>query len=99
MSTDRTLESAVFAAVDVANQHLPREKWLGKTADTKLVGESSHVDSLTLISYVVALEQVLESDFGYSISLTDDSEIMTNPDGPLRNLGELVRYLETKLTT
>ena len=95
--SERTVESAVFAAVDVVNEHLPREKWLGRTAETQLVGESSGVDSLTLISYVVALEQVIETDFGCSLSLTDDSEILTDQEGPLRSLGELARYLETQV--
>ena len=94
MSTDRTVESAVFAAVDVVNQQLPREQWLKKQADTRLVG---NVSSLTLISYLVTLEELIESNFQY-VSLTDDSEIMTDPDGPLRNLGELTRYLNRQLT-
>ena len=97
MSSNSVLQSAVFPAIDQVNEHLPPDKKLIKSADTALISESSGIDSLTLISFVVALEQSIEAEYGHSISLTDDDSILTDIDGPLGSLNALAEYLAERM--
>ena len=97
MNADSVLELAVFSAVDQVNEHLPSEKKLAKSAETALIGDSSGVNSLTLISFIVALEQTIELEYGKTISLSDDESILTDEEGSLANLSSLAEYLTAQL--
>lgn len=97
MSFNNVLRSAIYGAIDQVNEQLPPEKKLIKSADTALIGESSGIDSLTLISFVVALEQSIEAEYGHLISLTDDDSILTDINGPLGNLSALAEYLTEQM--
>ena len=96
-TSNNVLHSAVFLAIDQVNEQLPSEKKLIKSADTALIGDSSGIDSLTLIRFIVALEQSVEAEYGYSISLTDDASILTDFSGPLGNLNALAEYLSERM--
>ena len=96
VTDDNQVEQAVFAAADETNQLLPPEKRLEKSPETILAGGGGKLDSLGIINFIVALEQIVEQQFGRPISLMDE-QAMSRHDSPLATLGSLTRYLAGRL--
>jgi D-alanine--poly(phosphoribitol) ligase subunit 2 len=68
---------------------LPRE--LG--SETPLFGREGILDSLGLVTLIVAVEQALEDVFGVSVSLADD-KAMSQQHSPYRTIGTLAGYAQ-----
>ncbi|MCL6441833.1 MAG: acyl carrier protein [Thermoleophilum sp.] len=60
---------------------------------TLLFGKGALLDSLSLVTLVVDLEQRLEEQFGLTLTLADD-RAMSQRHSPFRSVGTLVDYLE-----
>jgi acyl carrier protein len=68
ISGDKALEW-VYAACDAANRDLAVDEKIVKAPDTRLRGEGSAVDSLTIINLLVELEAIVEQQTGKRLSL------------------------------
>ena len=88
-SQDKTLQ-IIFEAVDEVNEMLPEEKRLEKSVDTVLAGDSGNLDSLGLVSFIVAVEGAAQRHFGQDLALADKMDV---PDGPLTSIGTLAAYI------
>jgi D-alanine--poly(phosphoribitol) ligase subunit 2 len=60
-------------------------------ADTPLFGRNGVLDSLGLVSLVVAVEQEIERAFGLAVSLADE-KAMSQTSSPYRTVGALAGY-------
>ena len=60
--------------------------------DTCLFGESSVLDSLSLVSVIVDIETLASDHFGCAISLTDDAAMSRDPV-PVTDVAALKDYL------
>ena len=63
----------------------------GPTRETLLFGESGLLDSVGLVSLIVAVEQEIENDLGVSIILADE-RAMSRKQSPFRSIGALADY-------
>ena len=61
-----------------------------------IYGDSSQLDSLALVSLIVAVEQNIEDEFGISITLADE-RAMSQENSPFRSVRSLADYVETIL--
>ena len=59
--------------------------------DTPLLGREGVLDSLGLVSLVVALEQTVEDTYGVSVSLADE-RALSERHSPFRTIGTLADY-------
>ena len=59
--------------------------------DTRLFGREGILDSLGLVSLVVAVEQAIEDQLGVTISLADE-RAMSQKNSPYRTIGSLAEY-------
>ena len=66
----------------------------GPTRDTLLFGDSGLLDSVGLVSLIVAVEQEIENDLGVSIVLADE-RAMSQKSSPFRSIGALADYAAT----
>ena len=57
-----------------------------------MFGESSALDSLSLVSVIVDLETLITDQFGRAISLTDDRAMSRDPV-PFTDVGSLKAYI------
>jgi len=90
MERIEVVKKAVFEAIDEVNEMLSEEYKLQKSPDTVLLGESSSLDSVGLVSFIVAAEEHINTDLGVSISLVDE---MADIEGPLRTVGTFIDYV------
>lgn len=82
----------IFDMVDGFNEQLSENLPLEKFVDTALLGKSSVIDSLALVSLIVATEQKLQEEFGLSVTLVDENA-MSEEDSPFRTIGTLVDHI------
>src|SRR5213596_2558331 len=59
--------------------------------DTPLFGREGFLDSMALVSLVVAVEQAIEDELGVSVSLADD-RALSQRNSPYRTVGSLAEY-------
>jgi acyl carrier protein len=62
--------------------------------DTPLFGREGFLDSMALVSLVVAVEQAIEDELGVSVSLADD-RALSQRTSPYRTVGALADYADT----
>lgn len=74
------------------NEDLNEGEKIKNDWDTSLYGENSNMDSMDLVSFVVALEQNLEEEFNRSISLADE-KAMSQKSSPYKTLNNLLEYI------
>ena len=64
--------------------------------ETPLFGRDGILDSLGLVTLVVAVEQAIEDECGVSVSLADD-KAMSQQNSPYRTIGSLAEYVNRLL--
>ena len=62
-------------------------------SETCLFGEEGILDSLGLVTVIVAVEQAIEDTFGVSISLADE-KAMSQQYSPYRTVGSLAEFAQ-----
>lgn len=63
------------------------------SADTTLFGREGILDSMALVTLVVAIEQAIEDRFGATVSLADE-RAMSQHQSPYRTVATLAAYAE-----
>jgi D-alanine--poly(phosphoribitol) ligase subunit 2 len=92
MSKHERILQAIYNALDEINEQLPKGKLLDKSPDTILFGKSGQLDSLGLVSLIVAVEQNIEDEFGVSITLADE-RAMSQQNSPFKTVAALSDYV------
>jgi acyl carrier protein len=64
---------------------------VGLDEQTPLYGQDGLLDSLGLVSLIVAVEQAVEDTLGVSVSLADE-KAMSQRHSPYRTIGSLAAY-------
>jgi len=63
---------------------------------TRLFGPSSVLDSLTLVSLIVDVEQKLAEEYGINVAIADE-RAMSQDKSPFRTIGTLAGYIQLLL--
>jgi acyl carrier protein len=85
----------VYEVVDEINQLLEGEK-LKKAFETTLFGESGRLDSLELINFIVATEELIEKRLGIGLTISEGLAKEFENSGenhPFRTLGSIIDYV------
>lgn len=88
---NQDLVSVILEAVKELNEEQALEVPQDLTADTPLFGPNGLLDSMGLVSLVVAVEQSLQDRFGVTVSLADE-KAMSQANSPYRTIGSLADY-------
>ena len=93
MTIDRAgVLEAIFRAIDEVNDLFPKKLGLAKSPDTVLFGNSSDLDSMGLVSLIVATEQQLRDRHGLDVTLADERAVSRN-SSPFRTVASLADYI------
>jgi len=82
----------VRRAVDDVNEQLDEGVKLGADPDTVLYGRGARIASLTLVSFIVAVEENIREDFGLSVTLANE-KAMSMEHSPFKTLGSMIGYV------
>ncbi len=82
---------SIFDVVDDLNMELPEEQLMEKSEGFVLFGQSSKLDSLGLVTFVVAVEQKIQEELGVTITLADE-RAMSQKRSPFATIGTLADY-------
>ena len=63
---------------------------------TKLFGEDGLLDSMGLVTLVIAIEQAIEDAYGESVALADE-KALSQANSPYRTVETLVEYARAQL--
>ena len=66
--------------------------------DTPLFGEGGLLDSMGLVSLVIAVEQAIEERLDAHVSLADE-KALSQANSPYRSIGSLAEYAANELTS
>jgi acyl carrier protein len=82
----------VINQVEQLRDSLTEEQKFEVNMDTKLFGNNSNIDSLSLVSIIVDLEMLFSEEYGFDLSLTDD-RAMTREISPFISITSLADYI------
>ena len=96
MTLDERVRKAVSKAVVTINSQVDEAYRIEDSPSTVLLGEGSQLDSLGLVSLVVATQQRLRQEFDVTIELVD-SQAMDNRQTYFGTLGAFCRQISRRL--
>ncbi|HUV13958.1 MAG TPA: hypothetical protein VMY18_09940 [Acidobacteriota bacterium] len=88
---ERVYKILVEAAANEV-QRSPGQKETSIGPELPLVGEYSQLDSLGLVSLILAAETKIQDEFGVSVALVDGT-VMDNQESKLQTLGDLLEHV------
>jgi len=92
MNDAENIVAAIYRAVDWINGELPPDRQLTKAPETRLLGSQSVLDSMHLVSLIVAIEREVEETFGVALTLADE-RALSMKESPFRSIQSLADYI------
>jgi acyl carrier protein len=92
MSNSESIIAAIYRAVDWINGELPPDRQLIKAPETRLLASESVLDSMHLVSLIVAIEREVEDGFGVALTLADERALSMKAS-PFRSIRSLADYI------
>jgi len=92
MNDPENILAAIYRAVDWINGELPPDRQLIKAPETRLLGSQSVLDSMHLVSLIVAIEREVEDTFGVALTLADE-RALSMKESPFRSIQSLADYI------
>jgi acyl carrier protein len=92
MNDSENIFAAIYRAGDWINGELPPDRQLSKTPETRLLGAQSVLDSMHLVSLIIAIEREVEDTFGVSLTLADERALSMKAS-PFRSIQALANYI------
>src|SRR6266852_4579643 len=92
MNDPENIVAAIYRAVDWINGELPPDRQLIKAPETQLLGSQSVLDSMHLVSLIVAIEREVEDTLGVALTLADERALSLKAS-PFRSVQSLTDYI------
>jgi len=92
MNDPENIVTAIYRAVDWINGELRPDRQLIKAGETRLLGSQSVLDSMHLVSLIVAIEREVEDIFGVTLTLVDE-RALSMKESPFRSIRSLADYI------
>lgn len=86
----------IFSTIDEINKELPLKSQIKKNETAVLWGKNGRLDSLTLVRFVVALENKIKEETGKIVNLADE-KMLSKKDSPFVDIKRLNKYLDNVL--
>lgn len=94
MTNENTKETLINIVIEETKALIDNDENLNEK--TALLGAEGILDSMGLVSLIVAVEQDVEDEFGKEITIAD-AKAMSQKNSPFRTIGSLVDYIENLL--
>ena len=94
MNNSESILTAIYHAIDWINEELPVDRRIIKAPETRLLGSQSVLDSMHLVSLILAIEREVEDTFGVAVTLADERALSMKAS-PFRSIEALADYTGT----
>ena len=94
MLSREDVQKIIFEALETVNDERSAEERFAVGPDTLLFGTDAPLDSLSLVSVIVDVEQAVSDIAGTEVSLTDD-RAMSQEVSPFTDVAALTSYIMT----
>jgi acyl carrier protein len=92
MNESESILAAIYRAVDWINGELSPDRQLIKAPETRLLGSQSVLDSMRLVSLIIAIEREMEEASGVALTLADE-RALSMKESPFRSIQSLADYI------
>jgi len=92
----KVLDDIIYPALEDIKGSLGSDVNLKKSSDTPLFGSDSMLDSLGLVTFIVAVEERITDIADRSITLADE-KAFSQARSPFRTIGTLAEYISMRL--
>jgi acyl carrier protein len=101
MSDINKIKETVFNAIDEFNLSQEIENKLEKSEDQILFSragftEAGKLDSLTLVYFLVTIEEYLQKEFGNDFDL-NTQDLIESKEQNLKNIASLISYIQNRI--
>ena len=96
MSNHERITQLIFSGLDEINFQLEPDKVLEKSLDTVLFGKSAKLDSMALVTLIVAVEEKVEEEFGVLLTIADE-RALSQKNSPFRTVTIFADYISLLL--
>jgi hypothetical protein len=101
MSDSKIIKDTVFKAIDEFNLSQEIENKLEKSEEQILFSragftEVGKLDSLTLVYFLVTIEENLQKEFGNNFDL-NTQDLIESKEQNLKNITTLISYIQTRI--
>src|SRR4029453_1030288 len=96
MNEPENIVAAIYRAVDWINGELSPDRQLIKAPETRLLGSQSVLDSMRLVSLIIAIEREMEDTFGVALTLADE-RALSMKESPFRSIQSLADYIALRI--
>ena len=93
---NQQLLDIILKATDEVNQELDQKVPIELGAEAPLFGSKGVLDSIALVSLVVAVEEAISDNLGANLTLADE-KAMSQKNSPFRSIASLVDYVDLLL--
>lgn len=95
MADKEKIREAIYGAIDILNDQINGIN-IKKTLDTPLLGKDSKLDSMGLVTFMVAVEEQVGDIFDIPFSLAVDSDLGSE-NNPFSNVACLIDFIDGRL--
>jgi acyl carrier protein len=92
MNEPENILAAIYRALDWINAESPPDRQLDKAPETRLLGSESVLDSMHLVTLIIAIEREVEEAFGVALTLADERALSMKAS-PFRSIQSLADYI------
>ena len=85
------VEETIYAAIDDFNEQWPDGPQIDKAPHAPLFGQDGPLDSLSLVHFVVTVEEAINDTFAANITLASE-KAMAEERSPFRTVGAFVDF-------
>lgn len=101
MDSSKNIKEIIFSAIDEFNLSQQSENRLEKREDEVLFSragytEAGKLDSLTLVYFLVTLEEQFQKEFGAGFDLKTQ-DLIESKEQKLKNIASLISYIQNRI--
>lgn len=86
MDRYETVTQLIYEAIGEVNEMRSPDEALERTPETVIIGQSGKLDSLAFVTFVAAVEENVQRNFGKAVSLIDFMLVSDNPHWTVASL-------------
>ena len=92
MSIESQVDQILLSAIEEINEWLPPRQKMTADMSALLFGKDGALDSITLVNFIVTVEQKLQESMNATITLADE-RAMSQKHSPFRSAKSLANYI------